>query len=185
MDSDYLRLSRRVKELETALSAATQSISTLQTKVPGVVSQYAGTSAPDGWLLCDGSAVSRTAYPALFAIIGTTYGSGDGNTTFNLPNLQGKVPVGKKSSDTDFDVLGETGGNKTNEHCHYTNIGNDGSSVIHVTANSVMPSARVINSLAAAIGASSNTIDHWEASTYNETINILQPYIVLNYIIKY
>lgn len=55
----------------------------------GTVMPYAGATAPSGFLLTDGSAVSRTAYPALFAAIGTTYGSGDGSTTFNLPNTQG------------------------------------------------------------------------------------------------
>lgn len=52
----------------------------------GAVMAFAGSSAPEGWLVCDGSAVSRTTYADLFAVIGTTYGSGDGSTTFNLPN---------------------------------------------------------------------------------------------------
>jgi len=56
---------------------------------PASVFPYAGASAPEGWLICNGSAVSRTTYAALFAAIGTTYGSGDGSTTFNLPNTQG------------------------------------------------------------------------------------------------
>jgi hypothetical protein len=62
---------------------------------PGMVAAYAGSSAPSGWLLCDGTAVSRTTYSALFAAIGTSYGAGDGSTTFNLPDLRGRVPVGK------------------------------------------------------------------------------------------
>ena len=49
---------------------------------------------PNGWLLCDGSAVSRTTYADLFDVIGTTYGPGDGSTTFNLPDFQGKGSVG-------------------------------------------------------------------------------------------
>lgn len=53
----------------------------------GMVSPYGGSVAPDGWLICDGSAVSRTTYSALFAVIGTTYGAGDGSTTFNIPNI--------------------------------------------------------------------------------------------------
>lgn len=56
---------------------------------------YGGTSAPSGYHLCDGSAVSRTTFAALFAIIGTAYGSGDGTTTFNLPDKRGRVSVGK------------------------------------------------------------------------------------------
>ena len=65
---------------------------------PGAVIPYAGSSAPDGWLLCDGRTVSRTTYAALFAVIGVTYGAGDGNTTFALPNLQGRVAAGTSSS---------------------------------------------------------------------------------------
>lgn len=60
---------------------------------PGFIAPFAGTSIPDGWLLCDGSAVSRTTYAKLFAVIGTTYGAGDGNTTFNLPNMYIRMPM--------------------------------------------------------------------------------------------
>jgi len=67
----------------------------------GSVIPYAGVSAPGatlsgvvGWLLSDGSAVSRTTYATLFAVVGTTYGAGDGSTTFNLPDLRGRVPMG-------------------------------------------------------------------------------------------
>jgi hypothetical protein len=52
----------------------------------GMIMQFAGDVAPDGWLFCDGSAVSRTTYSNLFSVIGTKYGSGDGTTTFNLPD---------------------------------------------------------------------------------------------------
>jgi hypothetical protein len=54
---------------------------------PGAITQYAGASAPAGYLVCDGSAVSRSEYSELFAAIGTQYGSGDSVTTFNIPNL--------------------------------------------------------------------------------------------------
>lgn len=60
----------------------------------GSIMPYAGTSSPDGWLLCAGQAVSRTAYPLLYTIIGTTYGVGDGSTTFNVPDMRGRTPVG-------------------------------------------------------------------------------------------
>jgi len=72
----------------------------------GTVVDFAGSTAPTGWLLCDGSEVSRTTYAALFAVIGTTYGSGDGSTTFNLPDARGKATVGYKSGDSDFGALG-------------------------------------------------------------------------------
>lgn len=60
----------------------------------GVVSLFAGASAPGGWLLCDGAAVSRATYAALFAVIGTAFGAGDGSTTFNLPDFGGAFPRG-------------------------------------------------------------------------------------------
>ena len=60
----------------------------------GVFMPYGGSTAPTGWLLCDGSAVSRATYAALFAAIGTTYGVGNGTTTFNLPDARGRVVGG-------------------------------------------------------------------------------------------
>lgn len=62
---------------------------------PGVTLPYSGTSIPSGWLRCDGSAISRTTYAALFASLGTTYGTGDGSTTFNLPDMRGRVIAGR------------------------------------------------------------------------------------------
>ena len=58
--------------------------------IPGVIQLYAGSTAPNGWLICNGQSVSRTTYAALYAVIGTTYGAGDGSTTFNVPNLVNK-----------------------------------------------------------------------------------------------
>ena len=81
----------------------------------GTIVAYGGTTAPDGWLLCDGSAVSRSEYPRLFAVIGTAFGAGDGSTTFNLPDLQQRFPLGKGSSGTGSQ-LGETGGSIDHRH---------------------------------------------------------------------
>lgn len=81
----------------------------------GVVVPYGGTAAPTGWLSCDGAAVSRTVYAPLFAAIGTTYGVGDGSTTFNLPDLRGRFPLGKAVSGTGS-TLGGTGG--ALDHAH-------------------------------------------------------------------
>lgn len=64
----------------------------------GVVLPFAGSSIPNGWLICDGSAVSRSVYSSLFRIIGETYGAGDGSTTFNLPDLREAVPKGAGST---------------------------------------------------------------------------------------
>jgi microcystin-dependent protein len=92
----------------------------------GAVMPYAGASAPTGWLLCYGQAVSRTTYAALFAAISTTYGTGDGTTTFNLPDLRGRVVAGQddmggssanrltnQTGGLDGDTLGATGGAET------------------------------------------------------------------------
>jgi microcystin-dependent protein len=80
------------------------------TLVPaGTIMATARSSAPSGYLLCDGSAVSRTLYADLFSAISTTYGAGNGSTTFNIPNLQGRFPLGKATSGTGS-TLGGTGG---------------------------------------------------------------------------
>lgn len=75
----------------------------------GIIMPFAGTVAPEGYLFCDGSAVSRTTYATLYAVIGDTFGSGDGSTTFNLPDLGGRVPLGVSSTH----LLGSTGGSET------------------------------------------------------------------------
>jgi Microcystin-dependent protein len=61
---------------------------------PGAIMDFAGAAAPGGWLLCDGSLISRTINAALFAAIGTVYGAGDGSTTFALPDCRGRVTAG-------------------------------------------------------------------------------------------
>lgn len=67
---------------------------------PGMVMPFAGTTAPSGWLACEGQAVSRTLYPALFAAIGTTWGAGDSSTTFNVPDFRGAFLRGTGSHGT-------------------------------------------------------------------------------------
>lgn len=69
-------------------------LATLETGLVGEIKWYAGTSAPAGYLVCDGSKVSRTTYSKLYAAIGTTWGAGDGSSTFTLPNLIGRVAWG-------------------------------------------------------------------------------------------
>ena len=103
-----------------------QQISSFVTNPPGMIVDYAGDTAPTGWLLCYGQAISRITYSALFTALGngTIYGAGDGSSTFNLPDCRGRVLAGKdnmggSSADrlTDFgtlgvngDTLGDTGG---------------------------------------------------------------------------
>jgi microcystin-dependent protein len=76
----------------------------------GMVVPFAGTVAPAGWLLCQGQAVSRSTYSALFGVISTAYGVGDGSTTFNLPDMRGRVPVGLDSGNAAYDSLSDAGG---------------------------------------------------------------------------
>lgn len=82
-----------VKNIQTDVAAIAQGLTRVENKlneaaIVGTVIPYAGTSLPTGYLPCNGAAVSRETYASLFAVIGTTYGSGDGSTTFNLPNLE-------------------------------------------------------------------------------------------------
>lgn len=86
---------------------------TTSTTAAGTTLQGYWSSAPTGYVVEDGSAVSRTTYASLFANIGTTYGAGDGSSTFNLPDSRGRVGVNKNSSDTQFATLGQAFGEKT------------------------------------------------------------------------
>jgi len=91
----------------------------------GTVSPWGGASTPTGWLLCDGAAVSRSTYSVLFTAIGTTYGTGDGSSTFNVPDLRGRTIAGKDNmggsaanrltsgSTIDGSTLGTAGGGQT------------------------------------------------------------------------
>jgi microcystin-dependent protein len=145
----------------------------------GVISQWGGSAAsvPTGWKLCDGTAYSRTVtYNTLFDAIGTTYGSGDGSTTFNVPNLKGRIPVGLDSTQSEFDTLGETGGAKTHtlitaeipSHSHSSlQLGNAGGS----TGIPVTGTVTTDTTTGPAGGGGAH--------------NNLQPYIVVNYIIKF
>lgn len=81
----------------------------------GTMLDFGGTVAPTGYLGCDGAAVSRTTYAALFTAIGTTWGAGDGSTTFNIPNAQRKTAVGSGGAGTGTlgNTVGSTGGEET------------------------------------------------------------------------
>lgn len=80
----------------------------------GAIVMYGGSDTPTGWLRCDGSAVSRTTYAALFAVIGTTWGAGDGSTSFNVPNFAGRSPIGQGTgTGLTNRVQGTTGGAET------------------------------------------------------------------------
>lgn len=75
----------------------------------GLIYMYGGSTAPTGFLICDGSAISRTTYAALFNAIGTTYGAGDDSTTFNIPDLSGRVAIGSSAAH----AIGTNGGEES------------------------------------------------------------------------
>src|SRR5574344_1515595 len=106
------------------------SLLTRKGVVSGEIKAIAGNTIPDGWLLCDGSEISKTTYPRLFAAIGNLWGTPSSSSNFKLPNFTGKVPVGYSSSDTAFDAVGKTGGEKTHTldtteippHSHFSGL---------------------------------------------------------------
>lgn len=101
--------------IDLAVTGATTLSSTTGFLPAASVAWYAGSTVPTGWIECDGTAVSRTTYATLFAIIGTTYGTGDGSTTFNLPAQARKTLVGQGGSGTGTlaNSVGSTGGAET------------------------------------------------------------------------
>ena len=145
----------------------------------GGIIAFASDTIPNGWLLCDGRAVSRTEYSELFKAIGTKHGSGDGSTTFNLPNPKGRTLVGKDSTDTDFNTLGKTGGEKTHgltkselpkidiQTKFASSSGGDGSGLVYGTSTGSSPNNLVYN-----------------VNYGSQAHNNLQPYLAENFIIK-
>ena len=162
------------------------------TTVPaGIVIPYAGTSEPSGYLFCYGQAISRATYSDLFSAVGTTYGVGDGATTFNLPDLRGRLVAGQddmggssanrltgQSGGVDGDVLGDTGGAETHTltvselaaHTHSTyDLWNQ-----HAGNPQSPPPYEVQNTSGGTTGSTGGDSAH----------NNVQPTIILNYIIK-
>lgn len=135
---------------------------------------FPSTVVVEDWLKCDGSAVSRTEYSELFNTIGVSYGSGDGSTTFNLPNIKGKMIIGYDPDDNDFDTMGATGGGKTHtitqsELPQFNYIQPTGTNTGHGTSNQGVPNTYT---------------NDWASIGNNQTMDIMNPYIVLNYYIK-
>ena len=162
---------------------------------------WSSASVPSGFLECDGSAVSRTTYATLFGIVGTTYGAGDGSTTFNVPDLQDNTPVGKSPGK----ALGSTGGANT-----VTSTGNVGGSTAnatlstaqlashsHSTAASNNPYSqnnanvrvRLVEGPATNIGSnnagSGSGHSHNMSATFSgDATSVVQPYLTVVYVIK-
>jgi microcystin-dependent protein len=164
---------------------------TLGEEATGTLKLWATDTPPTGWLLADGSAVSRTTYSSLFGIISTTYGAGDGSTTFNLPNLKGKVPVGKNASETEFDTLGETGGAKTHQlteaelASHKHGFMTQPNSYSTTGAPSGGGASSGVYQRTSSGGNGIDTASFIDNAGSGVAHNNLQPYLVLNYIIKY
>lgn len=153
------------------------------------------TTAPPGFLLEDGSAVSRTTYASLFAVIGTTFGAGNGSTTFNLPDSRGRVVV-NKSTDTEFNTLGKKSGEKTHtltvaEMPSHNHGGTTGSTFpeVGLSANdgsSGSPRAKAGSNTGGRYSATYSEHDHTIASQGGGSAhNNIQPSIVALRVIKY
>ena len=128
---------------------AVWKVKKIGSEVPaGIMQMFAGSTIPAGWLLCDGSAVSRTNYAKLFSAIGTTWGAGDGSTTFNLPNTIGRFAEGAATSGSYKsaglpNITGEIGSFHTNNYSdtgqalyHTSNYQQDMSYNVRDTADS-------------------------------------------------
>ena len=160
----------------------------------GTVVPYGGTSAPGGWQLCDDTALSRTTYARLFAIIGTAYGTGDGSSTFNVPDLRDRVPLGKGTNNATLGA--ETTGaaassvmasaTKSGVQTGTGTTGSDGDGDLTVGTTTVASSAKdsstttVVNSVNQA--AHTHSIPALTVDDF--TVNTTLPNQVFNYIIK-
>ena len=134
----------------------------------GGILMYGGTSAPTGYLLCDGNAVSRTTYASLFNVIGTNFGTGDGSTTFNVPDLRGRSPIGTGQGSG---LTNRTLGAKAGEETHVLTIAEMPAHGGHTNGlGSTQTSGSYIGSASLGGGGAHNN---------------MPPYIVVTFIIKY
>lgn len=163
----------------------------LPTVLPaGMLAPFAGAAAPSGWLLCDGSAVSRATFAALFAAVGTAFGAGDGSTTFNLPDARGRALAGRD------DMGGTAAGRLTSGGSGVAGatLGAAGGAQTHTLSTAEMPAHT--HNTGATIGGRNTSTGGGETivyagSTYTSTStgggsahNNVQPTLVVNYIIK-
>jgi len=149
----------------------------------GMIFPYAGTTVPDGYLNCDGAAVSRTTYAALYSAIGTTWGVGDGSTTFNLPDFRGRALLGAGTgSGLSARALGDSGGAETHQltenempsHTHGLRGALDGASVAE-------PGMSAENSRA--LGLSGQIQPPIESTGGNSVHNNMQPWAAITWMI--
>jgi len=154
---------------------------------------WSSASVPTGFLECDGAAVSRSTYSALFAIVGTTYGAGDGASTFNVPNLTDKIAMGKSNNkalastggaetvQTSGNVGGSTG-NHTLSTPEIPGHSHPGGATSGYPAYGNSPSARPANTGSAGGGGSHS--HNMSANFTGDSTSVLQPYLTIIYIIK-
>lgn len=155
--------------------------------IPGVVLPYAGSTVPNGFLLCDGQAVSRTQYQNLFDVIGITYGDGDGVTTFNLPNLQdrfvqgaGANTVGTKKSAGLPNITGS-----------FSITGNNNSGAWGTGTGAFIATNSDTNNYFSSEKSTGTSIKGYNFnasktnSIYGKSTTVQPPAICMNYIIKY
>jgi microcystin-dependent protein len=158
---------------------------------------WSSSSVPTGFLECNGAAVSRSTYSALFAIVGTTYGAGDGASTFNLPDLQDNVAIGKSGTKAlastgganTVAAAGTVGGSTANatlstsqlaSHSHNTNIGRTpGFSGIGRAAYQAQSEITSDNT-----GSGTGHSHNMSATFSGTATSVLQPYLTVIYIIK-
>lgn len=160
---------------------------------PGTVVTFAGSAPPAGWLLCDGSAVRREGdYAALFRAIGTTYGTGDGTSTFNLPDLRGRVALGRD------DMGGSPARRVTGASVGGANaatLGGVGGEEAHALTVAELPAHTHPSRIYAGLGSvgSGGSGGIWQNSTGNETgpaggnaaHSSTPPWIAVNYLVRY
>ena len=151
----------------------------------GCVQAFAGTTTPQGWLLCDGSAVSRTEYAALFTVIGTTYGRGNGTSTFNLPNLTNKFIEGSS-------IAGTTKAAGLPNITGYIGVRGCTNATIFGTANGALSSETTTNLGDINMGTTSASHParlYFNASNsdsiYGNSTTVQPPALTMRYIIKY
>jgi len=144
----------------------------------GAILQFAGSSAPANWLLCDGALVSRTTYSALFGVIGTNYGAGDGSTTFKLPDMRGRVPIGAgQGTSLTNRVIAATGGAET--HTLSENEMPSHTHTIDVGTNTAFDNQSVFPAINTVLGTDATNSTGGDAPHNN-----MQPFLVVNHIIK-
>lgn len=154
----------------------------------GLITPWAGASTPadTNWLLCDGSAISRTTYAALFALIGTTFGAGNGSSTFNVPDLRGRVPLGVGTATGAAGATAHTRGQKGGEETHVTTSAENGPHThdgIQYALTPVRNDAAQIN-VTVSVGGGGGSAFNTTSSGSGTPHNTLPPYLGLNFVIR-